>query len=56
MFDFLKGCYFVMPGSIDTNVDLFWETFVGFLKSVVFVNTNVKLGENSTALKSIRAF
>ena len=49
---FLKGCYFVMGGSIDINDGMFWETSVGFLKSVVLqfflkynqscVNLNVK--------------
>ena len=49
---FLKGCYFVMGGPIDKNVDMFLQTFVGFLKSVVlqlfqkynqsYVNLNVK--------------
>ena len=48
----LKGRYFVMGGRIDMNVDVFWETSVGFLKSVVLqlfskysqsnVNWNVK--------------
>ena len=32
---FLKGRYFVMEASIDMNVGVFWETSVGFLKSVV---------------------
>ena len=32
---FLKACYLVMGGSIDMNVAIFWETSVGFLKSVV---------------------
>ena len=51
-FIFLKGCYFVMGSPIDMNVDVFWETSVGFLKSVVlqlfpkysqsYVNLNVK--------------
>ena len=49
---FLRGRYFVMGGPIDMNVDVFWETSVGFLKSVVlqlfpkysqsYVNLNVK--------------
>ena len=30
-----KGRYFVMGGPIDMNVSVFWETSVGFLKSVV---------------------
>ena len=52
IFIFLKGCYFVMGSPIDMNVDVFWETSVGFLKSVVLqlfpkysqsnVNLNVK--------------
>ena len=33
--DILKGCFFVMGSPIDMNVDVFWETSVGFLKSVV---------------------
>ena len=51
-FIFLKGCYFVMGSPIDMNVDVFWETSVGFLKSVVLqlfpkyspsnINLNVK--------------
>ena len=35
VFIFLKGCYFVMGSPIDMNVDVFLETFVGFLKSVI---------------------
>ena len=34
-FIFLKGRYFVMGGPIDMNIGVFWETFVGFLKSLV---------------------
>ena len=34
-FIFLKGCYFVMGSHVDINVDVFWETSVGFLKGVV---------------------
>ena len=51
-FIFLKGCYFEMGIPIDMNVDVLWETSVGFLKSVVLqlfrkysqshVNVNVK--------------
>ena len=29
---FLKGRYFVMGGSIDMNVGVFWETSVGFFE------------------------
>ena len=52
LFIFLSGCYFVMGNPIDMNVDVFLETSVGFLKSVVlqlfpkysqsYVNLNVK--------------
>ena len=31
---FLKDFYFIMGASIDMNVSVFWETSVGFLKSV----------------------
>ena len=58
----LKDRYFVMGGSIDTNVDVFWETSVGFLKIVVlklfpkynhsYVNLNVKMGKIQLPLKS----
>ena len=51
-FIFLKSCYFEMGASIDMNVGVFWETSVGFLKSVVlqlfpkysqsYANLNVK--------------
>ena len=51
-FIFLKGRYFVVGGPIDMNVEVFWETYVGFLKTVVlqlfpkysqsYVNLNVK--------------
>ena len=34
-FIFLKGCYLVMGSPIDINIDVFWETSVGFLRSVV---------------------
>ena len=34
-FIFLKGSYFVMSDHIDMKVGVFWETSVGFLKSVV---------------------
>ena len=49
---FLSGRYFAMGGPIDANVDMFWDTSVGFLKYVVlqlfpkysqsYVNLNVK--------------
>ena len=52
-FVFLKNRYFVMGSPIDMNVDVFWETSVGFLKCVVlqlfpkysqsYVNLNVKI-------------
>ena len=35
LFIFLKRRYYVMGGPIDTNVGVFRETSVGFLKSVV---------------------
>ena len=51
-FIFLKGRYFVMGGPLNMNVGVFWETSVGFLKSMVlqlfpkysqsYVNLNVK--------------
>ena len=51
-FQFLKGRYFVMDGSIDTSVGVFSETSVGFLKGAVlqfspkygqsYANLNVK--------------
>ena len=31
----LKGPYFVMSGSIDMNVTVFWENSISFLKSAV---------------------
>ena len=34
-FILLRGRYLVMGSSIDMKVDVFWETSVGFLKSVV---------------------
>ena len=34
-FIFLRSRYFVMAASIDRNVDVFWKTSAGFLKSVV---------------------
>ena len=52
-FIFLKGCYFVMSWPIDMNVDVFWETSVGVLKSVVlqlflkYSQSNVNLNVNS---------
>ena len=54
-FIFLKGCYFVMGSPIDMNVDVFWETSVGFLKSVVlqlfpkYSQSNVNLNVKSKA-------
>ena len=58
---FLRGRYFVMGSPIDMNVDVFWETSVGFLKSVVLqlfskysqsnVNLNVKKGQNLNVFK-----
>ena len=60
----LKGLYFVMGGAINMNVGLFWETSVGFLKSIVSHNfsqgmTKVmsirisNIAQNSTILKRI---
>ena len=50
-----------MGSPIDMNVDVFWETSVGFLKSVVLqlfskysqsnVNLNVKKGQNLNVFK-----
>ena len=34
-FVFLKSCYFVISSPINIDVGVFWETYVGFLKSVV---------------------
>ena len=53
---FLKGRYFVMGGSIDMNVGAFWETSVGFKKSVILqlLLESIwmsKVGRNSTAFK-----
>ena len=55
-FIFLKGRYFVMGGSIDMNVGAFWETSVGFIKSVILqlLLESIwmsKVGRNSTAFK-----
>ena len=60
IFDFLKGRCFVIGGSINMNVSVFWETSVVFPKSVVlqlfpeytqsYANLNSKVGQNSTAL------
>ena len=57
---FLKACYFAMDGPTDMNIDVFWETSVGFLKSVVLqlfpkysqsnVNVNVKSRPNFNCL------
>ena len=57
---FLKSRYFVMAGS-SINVGMFWETSVGFLKSVVLqlfqITANAmliwisKVGKNSTGIK-----
>ena len=46
-----------MGSRIDMNIDLFWETSMGFLKSVVlqlfprYSQSNVKVGQNSIAFK-----
>ena len=63
IFLFLKGPYFVMSGSIDKNSDMFWETSVGFLKSVVlqlfpkygqsYVSLNVKSRAKFTCLEKV---
>ena len=58
----LKGFYFVMGGTIDMNVGVFWETSVGFLKSIVSHNFSQgmakvmsirvsNIAQNSTILK-----
>ena len=54
--------YVVLDDPIDVNVGVFWETSVGFLKSVVlqlfpkcsqsYVNLDVKMGQNWTTLKN----
>ena len=60
-FIFLKGRHFVKGGSIDMNVDMFWETFWAFWK-VWFckISRNItkvisiwmpKVGQNSTSFK-----
>ena len=43
-----------MRAFIDVNVGVFWETSVGFLKSVgkVMLISMSKVGQNSTALKN----
>ena len=53
---FLKACYFAM----DMNIDVFWETSMGFLKSVIlqlfpkhsqsYVDLNVKSRPNFNCL------
>ena len=58
---FLKGCYFVMGGSVDMNDDVFWlfkkcslQLFPKYSQS--YTNLNVKVGQNSTQqlLKNIQ--
>ena len=59
-FVFLKGRYFVMGGPVDMNIGVFWETSVGFLKSVIlqlfpkhsqsYVDLNVKSRPNFNCL------
>ena len=61
-FIFLKSLYLVTGGSIDMNFGVFWETSVGFLKSVVLqLFQNIvklmliwmsKVGQNSAALEN----
>ena len=52
---FLEDRYFVMGGPIDLNIGVFWETSVGFLKSVVlqlfpkYSQSNVNLNVKSRA-------
>ena len=54
-FILLKDRYFVMGGPINMNVGVFWETSVGFLKSVVlqlfpkYSQSNVNLNVKSRA-------
>ena len=65
-FIFLKSHYFIKGDSIDMNVGVFWETSVGFLKSILlqpfpkysqsYANLSVKVGQNSTALKNRQVF
>ena len=53
-FIFLKDYFFLMGGPIDINVDVFWETSVGFLKSVLFKVMSIwmsKVAKNSTVFK-----
>ena len=60
---FLEGRYFVMGDPIDINVDVFWETYVGFLKSIVLqlfpkysqsnVNLNVKTRAKFNCVKKV---
>ena len=57
-----------MGSPIDMNVDVFWETSVGFLKDVVLqlfpkysqsivkLNVTVEVGQNSTAFKKCFSF
>ena len=57
-----------MGASIDVNVGVFWETYVGFLKTVVlqlfpkyanfpsYADLNVKSTPNSTVLKKRQVF
>ena len=64
---FVKGRYFVMGGSIDMNVGVFWETSVSFLKNLVvqlfpkysqsYANLNVKSRpEFNNPIKSRQVF
>ena len=54
-FIFLRDCYFERGNPIYMNVDLFWETSAGFLKSVVlqlfpkYSQSNVNLNVKSRA-------
>ena len=52
-----KTQLFVIASPIDMNVNVFWETSMGFLKSVVlqlfprYSQSDVKVGQNSIAFK-----
>ena len=55
IFIFLRSRYFVMGGPSDRNVGLFWETSVGFLKSMIlqlfskYSQSNVNMNSTSRA-------
>ena len=57
IFHIFKGPLFRNEWPIDMNFGVFWETSMGFLKSVVlqlfprYSQSNVKVGQNSIAFK-----